>query len=358
MATRTSPARQIQILELCAGAGMLGVGLKLGLSAIGVGSRVVGYVERDAYAASTLVARMADQALDQAPVCDDLLGLDGKAWRGRVDAIAAGIPCQGNSTAGRRRLGTDARNLWPATRRILREVEPAWFLLENVAGFLIPNRTLGLEAPVARVLGELAEDGWDAEWDVVPAAEVGASHRRERVFILARNAKLADADRRQLPLAVRAAQARAGLGEDGRRLPRTLADAGSDQRNDRGLGDAFAQSQAERAAVDADARVGTLPLFAPGPADLPAWASALRVDPTLAPATQPAVHGVADGLAEGMGGRERPTRPDELRVVGNGVCPLAAALAVVRLLARFTDEAPASVPGALPPRQASHGRAA
>ena len=346
------PIPPLQILELCAGAGMLGVGLKLGLAALGRDGRVVCYVERDAFAASALVARMEDAALDPAPVCDDLLTFDGRGWRGRVQVITAGIPCQGNSTAGRRRLGKDPRNLWPATRRVLREVEPDFFLLENVAGFLIPNRRVRLEAPVARVLGELAEDGWDAEWDVVPAAEVGASHRRERVFILARNAKLADAGRRQLPLSVRAAEVRAGAGPHGRCNDdaAAVADAGRNERHGRREGDAVAQPASERTAVDADPRVGPLAdvgrgggggvgLFAPGPSDFDAWAAALRLDPALAPATQPEVRGVADGLAQGLD-LPRTTRPDELRLVGNGVVPLAAAIAVVQLLSRFADPAP------------------
>ena len=83
-------------LSLCAGAG----GLDLGLALAEPGYRAVGYVERDAFAAAVLVARMEDQTLDQAPVWDDLAGFDGRPWRGAVDLVSAGYPCQPFSVAG------------------------------------------------------------------------------------------------------------------------------------------------------------------------------------------------------------------------------------------------------------------
>lgn len=325
------------IVELCAGVGMLGLGTKLGLSTLGVRSRAVCYVERDAYAASTLLARMEDTALDRAPIYSDVAAFDGRPWRRRVDLVVAGIPCQGNSTAGLRRLGKDPRNLWPATRRILREMEPSWFLLENVYGFCVPNRREQLEAPIARVLGELAEDGWDAEWDVVPASEVGASHHRERVFILARNSRLAHTRRGQLPLSLGCQDRGTRLGEDGHPMakPQALADPLCDEQHDRPDGDAIDAEPAERTSKHAGPRVDSLPLFAPGPSAFGAWATALLLDSALAPAVESPVHGVADGMAEGVGERMRPTRPDEVRAVGNGVCPLAAGLAVARLFDRY-----------------------
>lgn len=78
-------------LALCAGVGGLELGLRL---AIGPSYRTVCFVEREAFAAATLVARMEDEALDQAPVWDDLTTFDGRPWCGVVDLVAAGFPCQ------------------------------------------------------------------------------------------------------------------------------------------------------------------------------------------------------------------------------------------------------------------------
>ena len=115
-------------LSLCAGAG----GLDLGLALAEPGYRAVGYVERDAFAAAVLVARMEDQTLDQAPVWDDLTGFDGRPWRGAVDLVSAGYPCQPFSVAGRRKGTNDPRHLWPHVARVISECGPVWVFLENV----------------------------------------------------------------------------------------------------------------------------------------------------------------------------------------------------------------------------------
>ena len=289
--------------ELCAGGGMLGAGVKLGLELVtGWPVRTVLYSEWESYAAATLVARMEDAALDSAPVWSDLRTLDGAAWRGCVDIVAAGIPCQGNSLAGQRKLNDDPRNMWPPTRRLLRAMEPEWFFLENVYGFAVPDRASGREAPIARVLGELAEDGWDAEWDVFRAREVGAKHSRERVFVLAHR------------------QGNDGRGEQSTRGARRGGRAGL-------AGSGEAVGDGERKAASAVERGGEyLPLFAPGRDDWRAWAAVAGVDATRMPCVERALRGVVDGLAP---------RVEQLRVTGNGVVPLQAAVAFVALWDRF-----------------------
>jgi len=93
-----------------------------------------------------------------------------------IDIISAGYPCQPFSHAGKREGAEDDRHLWPEVKRILEEVRPRWFLGENVAGHI----TLGLDD----VLSDLESIDYIAQAIVVPAAAVGAMHRRDRVFIL------------------------------------------------------------------------------------------------------------------------------------------------------------------------------
>lgn len=161
-------------LALCAGVGGIELGLKL---AIGEDYRTICYVEREAYAAAALVARMEDAALDSAPIWDDLTTFDGGHWRGIVDIITAGFPCQPFSYAGKREGVNDDRWLWPDIERIIQQVRPGYIFLENVPGLF----TSGF----GHVLGSLASLGFNAEWDVFSACRVGAPHTRDRVFILA-----------------------------------------------------------------------------------------------------------------------------------------------------------------------------
>src|SRR3990167_1083409 len=165
-------------LAICAGVGGLELGLKL---ALGDAYRCVCYIEREGYAASVLVARMEDKALDTAPVWDDLATFDGRPWRGIVDLISAGFPCQPASTAGRRKGTDDDRWLWPHIKRIVCEVRPRLIFLENVPGLLNVNHGRAFAA----ILGDMAELGYDAEWEMFSAKGVGAPHLRKRVFILA-----------------------------------------------------------------------------------------------------------------------------------------------------------------------------
>ena len=139
--------------------------------------RTVARVERDAYAAAILVERMGQARLDSCPIWDDLITFDGAAWRGRVDIVAAGFPCQPFSTVGTRGGTDDDRWLWPDIARIIADVEPGFVLLENV-GQLVAH---GLP----EILCALAALGFDAEWGLLAASAVGAPHRRERFWLAA-----------------------------------------------------------------------------------------------------------------------------------------------------------------------------
>jgi DNA (cytosine-5)-methyltransferase 1 len=164
---------QLACIHLCSGYG----GFELGFKLAGIDARTVAHVERDTYAATTLVARMAETHLDQAPIWDDLTTFDGAAWRGKVDCITAGFPCQPFSAAGKQLGVEDNRWIWPAIKRIILDVGPSFVFLENVPQLI--------RGGLAFVLCDLAQLGFDAEWGLYSAAEVGAPHKRERFWLLA-----------------------------------------------------------------------------------------------------------------------------------------------------------------------------
>jgi len=172
----------ITVLSLCSGIGMLDEGLSLGVECLlGRPAKVVGYCERESFAASILLARMADKALEPAPVfVGNFEDADWRMWSGAVDCIVAGFPCQPWSAAGRQQGTDDERWLWPAIVGLISEIEPPLVFLENVPGLVSGG---GLEL----VLSDLAALGFDAEWCSLAAADVGASHERERIFVLAQH---------------------------------------------------------------------------------------------------------------------------------------------------------------------------
>lgn len=165
--------RPFTILSLCAGVG----GLDLGLRVAQPNARTVCFVEIEAYAAAILATRMEQNALDQAPIWTDLRTFDGKPWRGLVDCITAGYPCQPFSVAGKQLGDKDPRHLWPDVFRVVREIDPPLCFFENVPGHL----RLGFQ----QVHDDLRSLGYRVKAGLFTAEEVGASHKRERLFILA-----------------------------------------------------------------------------------------------------------------------------------------------------------------------------
>jgi DNA (cytosine-5)-methyltransferase 1 len=143
-----------------------------------LGWRTVCYVEWDRYAVEVLKARIRDGYLDDAPIWDDAFTFDGQPWAGLVDVVSAGFPCQPFSAAGKGLAERDPRNGWPAVIRILREVRPRYAFLENVPGLIS-------KPYFRRILGDLAEAGFDIRHDCLSAQEVGAPHLRERLWIVA-----------------------------------------------------------------------------------------------------------------------------------------------------------------------------
>ena len=178
-AQRRGARRDMQYLSLFSGAG----GGDLAAQHI-KGWTCAGYVEIDDYARQVLAARIADGHLDDAPIYGDVREFvaDGTAatYAGRVDVVVAGFPCQPFSEAGDQNSDDDPRNMWPACVDVLCVVRPRLAFLENVAGLLA-----GSHGYYGRILGDLANLGFNAEWGVLSASAVGAPHRRRRLWIVA-----------------------------------------------------------------------------------------------------------------------------------------------------------------------------
>ena len=158
-------------LALFAGAGGGILGGKI------LGWRTVCAVEWEPYAASVLVARQNEGFLEGFPIWDDVQTFNGKPWRGIVDVVSGGFPCQDISAAGKG-AGIDGERsgMWGQMARIIHEVRPRFVFVENSP--MLTSRGLG------RVLGDLASMGFDAQWGVLGAADVGANHQRDRIWIV------------------------------------------------------------------------------------------------------------------------------------------------------------------------------
>jgi DNA (cytosine-5)-methyltransferase 1 len=225
----------VNTISICAGIG----GIELGLRSV-INSCTVCYVENELSVASILAARMEDGSLDPAPVWSDLTTFDPEPWRGKVDILAGGFPCQPFSVAGQQRGVNDERNLWPAVARLIRGLGLPTVFLENVPGIL--------RYYWDTIRPELREMGCEVAEGLFTASETGAPHRRERLFILAHAAA-------------------------------------------EGL-----QGIRPRGSVNVNAGCNTVPLYPPGPNDREGWARML----TVMPEAQPTFCRVADGAPVGV----------------------------------------------------------
>jgi len=156
----------VKVLDLFSGIG----GFSLGLERAGM--ETIAFCEFDKHAQKVLQKHWPD-----VPIHDDVRTLDGKQYRGSVDVVCGGYPCQPFSAAGKRRGEDDDRHLWPEFLRIIKESKPSWALCENVAGHI----TMGLDS----VLSDLEAEGYTCKTLVIPAVAVDAKHRRDRIWIVA-----------------------------------------------------------------------------------------------------------------------------------------------------------------------------
>ena len=170
---------KLRVLDLFSGIG----GFSLGLERTG-GFETVAFCEIEPFPRRVLAKHWPE-----VPCYDDVRTLTGSRLAAdgiAVDVITGGFPCQDLSVAGRQRgMGEGTRSgLWSEIVRLIGDLSPRYVIVENVANLLSgPSERRG--GWFGRVLGDLAECGYDAEWENIPAAAVGLGHMRERAWLMA-----------------------------------------------------------------------------------------------------------------------------------------------------------------------------
>ena len=162
---------EMRVLDLFSGIG----GFSLGLEAAGM--ETVAFCEFDKHAQKVLAKHWPN-----IPIHEDVRNLDGKQYRGSVDVVCGGFPCQDLSTAGKQAgFSGERSSLYREMLRIISECLPRYAIFENVTGLLTgeSGRWFG------QFLYDLAEIGYDAEWHCISASELDAHHHRDRVWIIA-----------------------------------------------------------------------------------------------------------------------------------------------------------------------------
>lgn len=160
-------------VSLCAGYGGIDLGLRRAIPDL----RTIAVAEIEAFACANLVAKMEAGRLDPAPIWTDLKTFPWSSFRGKVGILSGGYPCQPFSAAGKRLGADDPRHLWPFIAAGIAAMRPGLCFFENVEGHI----SLGLE----QVLRDLQRLGYRCTFGVFSASEVGATHQRKRLFILA-----------------------------------------------------------------------------------------------------------------------------------------------------------------------------
>lgn len=336
----------LRIGSLFSGYGGLEMGVAAALAEQGVSAEPAWFVEYD-----EAPSRILAHHWPTVPNHGDITTLDFHAVT-PVQIVTAGYPCQPFSLSGNRKGADDARHLWPYVLLAIRVLRPEFVVLENVRGHL----TLGF----GRVIGDLADAGYDAQWACLPASAAGAPHRRERVFIVAHPTCepgcVSDGDDVPVRSGTLGRASTAGRG-----LAAVTTDIGIERsRRARGWragspdsSDAAADASSARlreqpggaSAEEAGAHEGDQPAdhrgqrpdtdWGPYRAAIDRWASvtgrsapAAALHGRLDPRFVEWMMGLGDGHVTGVG----ISRTAQLRALGNGVVPQQATLAVRTLL--------------------------
>ena len=155
-------------LSLCAGIG----GIDLGLRRVVRGLRTVAMVEREGFCVSHLASKMEAGDLDTCPIYPDLLRFPWDKYRGLVDIVSGGFPCQPFSHAGNRKATEDSRHLWPHIKAGVSVLQPSFCFFENVDG-IASAKSPGYHSVLHHVLSDLEEMGFNATAGQFSAEEVG-----------------------------------------------------------------------------------------------------------------------------------------------------------------------------------------
>ena len=287
-------------------------GLDMGVQSV-LGGEVAWHIEYDKAPSRILAHHWPD-----IPNYGDVTAVDFTSIE-PVDVLTGGYPCQPFSIAGSRKGTNDERHLWPHVLRAIRDMAPRIVVLENVRGHL----TLGFET----VLTDLANLGWSAEWGIVRASDTGAPHQRARLFILAYPA---DATGNGRP------SRWAGSGEWPGSTGQPSSDHGPTANATGGTG--RQQEQHHICPPERATEPGERPSWGDYAPAITQWEHAIR-RPAPAP-TEPKRTGkpqLNPAFVEWMMGLPAGwvtdpaigiSRNDQLKVLGNGVVPRQAALAV------------------------------
>ena len=317
--------KTITHLSLCSGYEGIGLGLRRVLPNL----REIAYVEREGFPVANLVAKMEAGELDAAPVFTDVKTFPYGEFRGCVDILSGGFPCQPFSSAGKRNGVEDPRHLFPYIADGIRECQPRIVFLENVEG-IISAKTADGESVLQYVLRELEGLGYRATAGVFSAAEVGAPHQRKRVFILG----LAN------PHSSESSKGRGDNGEVPEVSSVKRADLGSSL--PRGEGDQRTSELANsnHEGLEGHQRDSSSEQGEPIQADT--WSAGGTRWPS-----RPSEPSSTNGKSQGVTGQAEPrlggksngsaNRVDRLRLLGNGVVPATAAKAFVTLIQRLND---------------------
>ena len=349
-------------LSLCSGY----EGIGLALSRVLPTCRTIAHVEIESFACANLVAKMEEGKLDPCPIWTNIKTFDGEPFRGLVDILSGGFPCQPFSTAGMREGDEDPRHLFPYIKNAIQAIQPRIVFLENVEGILSAKLKGDKWADPAgtpvlqHVLRELERVGYHATAGVFSAAEVGAPHQRKRVFILAHSRREHREVSSEWELSTeqitggdgetrRAWPARPGEPQQEWEEPRVVADANSNEsapiRGDNGEVPQVSTEQGqEHCAVVSGGEGEERGHMAHSDPDrlqecpLPdeQGAKDYKVDGQSGRQTESQLGGATDGSASGLD----PTanRVDRLRLLGNGVVPDTAEVAFRTLYKELMDE--------------------
>lgn len=368
---------------------MLDIGYRLACR----NARTICYVEIEAFAQAVLVARIKDGLLDDAPLWSDLKTFDCQPWRGTVDTVIGGFPCQPFSNAGRKQGTADPRHLWPYISHVIKEIQPSECFFENVDGLLSTQSPDGRYA-YEIVQQDLRDMGYEVEAGLFSANQVGAPHRRVRLFILAYSQSTRTRDQRRTTRGRSWTQdvrqgdgqtstgwsnatgshledSRCEYGESGSEVTGLLRgqpgerdtrleserpsrtsmvesksiqrewkfgegtsawESQAETRDASGNMDDSFQSRLEGHGVDRE-RSYQLPAWPPSPTSTDEWREILERDSTV----EPAIRRVVDGMDTKLDTSIYAYSQDRLRAIGNGVVPYTVALAYEVLSRRIKN---------------------